>query len=90
MAATKKSIHNEGFEASALAFTYTVATERLDLDLAFLSEELNAQVAIWRDQWQASLPLADELPTSPPVEVPAPPSSEALVILHPPLEVHRE
>ena len=42
MAATKKSIHDEGFEVGARAFTYTVATERLDWDLAFLGEKLNA------------------------------------------------
>lgn len=40
MVATKKSSYEEGFKAGARAFTYTVATERLDWDLAFLGEEL--------------------------------------------------
>ena len=38
---TKKSIHDEGFEAGVRAFTYTVAIEHFDWDLAFLGEELN-------------------------------------------------
>ena len=40
MAVTKKSIHDEGFEAGVQAFTYTVVMEHLDWDLAFLGEEL--------------------------------------------------
>ena len=44
MAAIKKSIHDARFEAGVPAFTYTVATEHHDWDLAFLGEELSAQV----------------------------------------------
>ena len=46
MAATKKSISEEGFEVSVQAFTYTVATEHLDWVLAFIGAKLNAQVAV--------------------------------------------
>ena len=42
MVVTKKSIDDVGFEADVQAFTYTVAMEHLDWDLAFLSEELNS------------------------------------------------
>ena len=48
-AATKKVIHDEGFKVGARAFTYTVAMECLDWDLAFLSKELNAEVVVWHD-----------------------------------------
>ena len=44
---TKKSICDEGFEAGVRAFTYTMVTEHLDWDLAFLGEELNAQISVW-------------------------------------------
>ena len=41
MVATKKSIHDEGFEVGVRAFIYTMASEHLDWDLAFMGEELN-------------------------------------------------
>ena len=70
MVATKKSIHDVGFDACVQVFTYTVATEHLDWDLAFLDAELNAQVVAWCDQWRVSIPLSDETPISRSVEVP--------------------
>ena len=42
MATTKKSIRDVGVNVGAQAFTYTMATEHLDWDLAFLGAELNA------------------------------------------------
>ena len=40
MVALKKSLLEKGFEEGAQAFTYIVATARLDWDLAFLGEHL--------------------------------------------------
>ena len=49
MVVTKKSSYEEGFEAGARAFMYTMVMECLNWDLAFLGEELIDHVAAWRD-----------------------------------------
>ena len=43
-------------------------------------------MAIWNDQWRASLPSADEPPGYPSAEVPTPPSGEVSTIPPPPPE----
>ena len=65
MAMLKKSQLEKGFEEGAHALMYTVATLRLDWDVAFLSEHLIDQIATWLDKWRATHPLVDECPTSP-------------------------
>ena len=52
--------------------------------------KLNEQVAVWRDQWRASLPPSDEPFASPSVEVLAPSSSEVPTIPPPPKVYHEQ
>ena len=64
MTALKKCLLEEGFEEGAQAFTYTVATSRLDWNLAFLGKHLIDQIVAWHDEWWATHPPSDERPTS--------------------------
>ena len=43
----KQTLHDEGYEETAEAFAYTMATTRLDWDLDFLGAHLIDQIVAW-------------------------------------------
>ena len=49
MTKVKDSNYDTSFNAGVQAFTYTVATEHLDLDLSFLGPKLSTLMDEWRD-----------------------------------------
>ena len=90
MAALKQTLHDEGYEEAAEAFTYTLAIIHLDWDLAFLGEHLVDQIAGWCAEHLSVHPPTDERPASPTVARPPFPVIEPPTIPPPPPEVYPE